>query len=85
MKAASTFKEHSTFCFESWRAQICAGCECASIAKRSSQKYHSTDCSEAATRSAKLKSWNKHGETWRQNQQSKAAKKRNRDVPKKAR
>ena len=70
---------------ESWRARICAGCEEAFIAKRPKQKYHSTDCSEAAIRSAKLKSWNKHGETWRQNQQSKATKKGKRDVSKKAR
>ena len=71
---------------ESWRARICAGCGSAFVAKRPRQKYHSTDCSEAATRQSKLASWNKHGDAWRQNQKdSKAKKKGKRNVSNKAR
>lgn len=50
---------------ESWRARICEVCEANFIAKRTAQKYCSTDCSESMQREVKKKWWAEHGQKWR--------------------
>jgi hypothetical protein len=50
---------------ESWRARFCEKCDAKFIARRTAQKYCSTDCSENMQRQLKRRWWAEHGETWR--------------------
>lgn len=52
---------------ESWKARLCDKCRAKFIARRSAQKYCSTECSESMQRELKQKWWATHGETWRSN------------------
>lgn len=71
---------------ESWRARVCEKCDAKFIARRATQKYCSTDCSENMQRELKRKWWAAHGETWRQERQTSTPKGKGRkNVPSKAR
>ena len=61
---------------ESWRARVCEVCEARFIAKRTAQKYCSTDCSESMQREVKKKWWAQHGKEWRDERKTPTPKKK---------
>jgi hypothetical protein len=61
---------------ESWRAKVCEQCRMKFIARRSGQKYCSTECSGQMQRELKRKWWSEHGETWREKRKTLRSKKR---------
>jgi hypothetical protein len=50
---------------ESWKARVCEKCDAKFIARRATQKYCTTDCSDRMQRELKQKWWAENGEAWR--------------------
>lgn len=51
---------------QTWRARVCQQCSACFVAKRQTQLYCSSDCSELAEREWKREWWRKHGDAWRE-------------------
>jgi hypothetical protein len=65
---ASCIKFHQAVWFllrQPWRARACRHCEECFVAKRQTQLYCSSDCSELAEKAWKREWWRKHGDVWR--------------------
>ena len=52
---------------QTWRAKVCLHCSQCFVARRATQVYCSTDCSELAERELKREWWRKNGNAWRAN------------------
>jgi len=50
---------------QTWRAKVCLHCSQCFVARRATQLYCSTDCSELAERELKREWWRKNGNAWR--------------------
>lgn len=71
---ASKVKFHQAMWFlsqQTWRAKVCGHCGGCFVAKRQTQLYCSSDCSEQAERAWKRDWWRKHGEDWRRKRTAK--------------